>query len=251
MSMTDDEKAVQGIQDKGKRKEAFYTLQRRRDAEHGGNEEYKKVNKKLGFGGIVRGEVKDTLDSLKKSGPIAGMFAAPEFRAAKALGGAAKALMGGKASGMAKRAEGAVEGAYQRLKTPTPVKKALGSGKKALGSGAKKLSSVASKGQKVAGVMPPKPLSGGSTKALPAGKHSEFEAELAKQSKKKMPVKPKTFNRNGSARAEGRQKSDRNHINLTRRDENWHKMNLKSGISEKDSKKAIAESVAKRKKKGD
>jgi len=181
MAMSDDEKAVQGIKDKGKRKAAFYTLQRR-SAEAKGSSESRKIHSKLNLGDEARGFAKDTVDSLKKSGPIAGMFAAPEFRAAKALGGAAKAFMGGK------KGTSLAEGAVQKLRTPTPVKKALG-------SGAKKLGNVANKGQKVAGAMPPKSLSGGSTKrldsigkpkpkALPSGNHNEFEAELSKMSKK-------------------------------------------------------------------
>jgi len=223
MAMSEDEKAVQGIKDKKARKEAYYTRQRQNAS--AGSATQKKIQGKMNFGDSVRGFAKDSMQKIMSSGP----YSIPGGRAASAAeGGAAKALGSG-AANLAKRAGGAIEESVQRLAKPTAVKKALSSGKV-------KLSSSGPQTPKAVAPAKPSAISTGKNRAItnsshpgakagpraigtaPAKKalttsgHSEFNAELAKQSARKLPAKPKTFNRNGTLRAEGRQKSERNPV---------------------------------------
>jgi hypothetical protein len=225
MAMSEDEKAVQGIKDKKARKEAFYTRQRQNAS--AGSATQKKIQSKMNLGDEVRSFAKDSMQKIQSSGP----WSIPGGRAAEAVEGAvgagAKALGKG-ASSLAKRAGGAIEESVQHLRKPTAVKQALGSGKVKLSSSgphtpkavAPAKPSAISSGKnhaitssaKPGAKSGPKAIEGRSPKALGNSGHWQYEKELSKQASKKMPAQPKTFNRNGTPRAEGRQKSTRNPV---------------------------------------
>jgi hypothetical protein len=215
----------EGKGNKAKTKSAFYRLQREHAEESGDQKTTDKIYGKLGKKShnvdssrgdkAILGAAPFLPEAAAGLGEMAAARAAGGL-ARKALGGASKALTSGKTAGVAKRSGGAIEGAVQRLKTPVPVKKALES-KVRLSSGA---TQQAHKAMSVGG---PKAVTGKAPKrldsigkpkpkALGSSGHSEFEAELSKMSKKSVPKNPKTFNRNGSVRAEGRQKSDRSPV---------------------------------------
>ena len=189
----------EGKGNKAKTKSAFYRLQREHAEESGDQKTTDKIYGKLG-------KKSHNVDSSRGDKAILG--AAPflpeavaglgEMAAARAAGGAARKV----GSTLAKRAEEA----SQTLRTPVPVKKALES-KVRLSSGSTQQAGRAIQSPKrLDNIGKPKP------KALGSSGHSEFEAELSKMSKKSTTKNPKTFNRNGSKRAEGRQKSDRNPV---------------------------------------
>jgi hypothetical protein len=265
MARSADEEAVQDIKDPKARKEAYYTRQRQNASV--GSSTAGKISKKLGWGGEARAMGKDLLQSRMASGP----WSIPGGKAAEAVegavGGAAKALGSG-ASRLAKRAGGAIEEEVQRLRTPTPVKRALGKGQVKTSSGihtqkglAPAKPSALSTGHNRAITSSTHPGAKASTgprltgtnssqKALGTSGQWHYEKELGKQagrklpkdtskqeahvarqrakggyadsttgdwihpseSRAKMPAQPKTFNRNGTKRAEGRQKSDRNPV---------------------------------------
>jgi len=203
----------EGKGNKAKTKSAFYRLQREHAEESGDQKTTDKIYGKLG-------KKSHNVDSSRGDKAILG--AAPflpeaaaglgEMAAARAAGGAARKV----GSSLAKRSEGAIEGASQRLKTPVPVKKALES-KLRLSSGSTQQAgrAMSASGPKAVTGKPPKRLDNigkPKPKALGSSGHSEFEAEFSKMSKKSMPKSPKTFNRDGSKRAEGRQKSERNPV---------------------------------------
>jgi hypothetical protein len=231
MARSADEEAVQDIKDPKARKEAYYTRQRQNAKM--GSAEMGKIQGKLNWGDVTRGFAKDQLQKIKASGP----WSIPGGKAAEAVegavGGAAKALGSG-ASKLAKRAGSAIEEEVQHLRTPSPVKKALGKGQVKMNSGGPHTTKA---------VAPAKPsaISTGQNRAITASTHPgakagpraigtspakkalrtsgqwQYEKELAKQSAKKMPAQPKTFNRNGTPRAEGRQKSDRNPVSTRKK----------------------------------
>jgi hypothetical protein len=195
MAMSEDEKAVQSIKDPKARKAAYYTRQRQ-DAS-AGSATQKKIQSKLSWGDAARGFAKDQMQKIKASGP----FSIPGARAEEGAAAGVK-MLGKGVSALAKRGEGAMENAVQTLKKPTPVAKA---GPRLGSSGAPRVRTLDSIGK-------PKAVSGTKTKALTSKGHSDYESELGKQSKKTMPGKPKTFNRDGSKRATGRVKSERNPV---------------------------------------
>lgn len=216
MAQSQDEKDVQSIKDPKARKEAYYTQQRRK-AQATGSPDAAKISKKLGWGGVARGMAKDTVNSAMSRGPLSmpgGEAAEAVEGAGKALGGVARKALGSAGRDLLKRGEGAVEGAYQRLRTPTPVKKALGSSKPALGakSQSRSLSPAEKRSAKAESNNSPKSMQGNQRKALSTSGQWHYEKELGKQAGRKLPKEPKTFNRNGTKRAEGRQKSDRNPV---------------------------------------
>lgn len=209
MAKSEQELAAErmGKGDKAKTKSAFYKLQREHAEESGDQATTDKIYAKLGKKShnvdSDRGN-KAILKGVAEGAALGGLGRFAEFGAAGAKAAAAGGLA--RTANLAKRGEGAIEGAVQKLRTPTPVKKALGSGVRKLESKAKKTLDNVGK----------KAISGNksSQKALPAGKYTDFENELAKMQKKgkNMPKNPKTFNRNGTLRAEGRQKSTRNPV---------------------------------------
>jgi hypothetical protein len=192
----------EGKGNKAKTKSAFYRLQREHAEESGDQKTTDKIYGKLG-------RKSHNVDSSRGDKAILG--AAPFLpEAAAGLGEMAAARAAG---GLARKA---IEGSVQRLKTPVPVKKALES-KIRLSSGSTQQAgrAMSASGPKAVTGKPPKRLDSigkPKPKALGSSGHSEFEAELSRMSKKSVPKSPKTFNRNGSARAEGRQKSDRNPV---------------------------------------
>jgi hypothetical protein len=219
------QKRVSGIKDSGKRKSAYYKLQREQ-AEEGGDQDttdkiYKKLGKKSHNVDSDRGNkailgaapfLPEAVESLGARGA-----ASAAGYAGRAIGGAARKALGSgerAASGLAKRGEGAVEGAYQRLRTPTPVKRALGSSKPALGakSQSRSLSPAEKHNAKAGSNNSPNSMQGNQRKALGTSGQWHYEKELGKQAGRKLPKEPKTFNRNGTKKAEGRQKSDRNPV---------------------------------------
>jgi hypothetical protein len=219
MARSADEEAVQDIKDPKARKEAYYTRQRQNAKV--GSKESGKIASKLGWGGEARALAKDTMSTIKRTGPLSmpgGEGAEAVEGAGRALGGVTrKALSGARdeVGTLAKRAEGAVEGAYQRLRNPTPVKQALGNRKPALGSAksqSKSLSPAEKYSAKKASNNSPKSMQGNQRKALSSSGQWHYEKELGKQAGRKLPKEPKTFNRNGTKRTEGRQKSDRNPV---------------------------------------
>jgi hypothetical protein len=212
MARSADEEAVQGISDKKARKEAYYTRQRQNAKM--GSAEKGKIEGKLNFGDEARGFAKDQYQKVMASGP----WSIPGGKAAEAVegavGGAAKAIGSG-ARGLAKRAGSAIESEVQHLRKPTPVQKALGSRKPALGSAksqSRSMSPTEKASAKAVSGKAPKAMSGKAPKALGTSGQWQYEKELAGQSAKKVPKAPKTFNRNGTKRAEGRQKSTRNPV---------------------------------------
>jgi len=137
MAQSQDEKAVQNIKDPKARKEAYYTQQRRRD-QGTGSKESGKIAGKLGWGGIARGMAKDAVDSAMSRGPLSmpsGEAAGAVEGAGKAIGGVARKAIGSAGRDLVNRGEQAVEGAYQRLRNPTPVKKALSSSQVKMNAG--------------------------------------------------------------------------------------------------------------------
>jgi hypothetical protein len=216
MARSADEEAVQDIKDPKARKEAYYTRQRQNASV--GSSTAGKISKKLGWGGEARAMGKDLLQSRMASGP----WSIPGGKAAEAVegavGGAAKALGSG-ASRLAKRAGGAIEEEVQHLRNPTPVKKALGSSKPALTTVKQSAKGKAAADARRAAGKPDhwfqeksKPQEPSKRKALGTSGQWHYEKELGKQAGRKLPKEPKTFNRNGTKRAEGRQKSDRNPV---------------------------------------
>jgi hypothetical protein len=216
MARSADEEAVQGISDKKARKEAYYTRQRQNAKM--GSAEKGKIEGKLNFGDEARGFAKDQYQKVMASGP----WSIPGGKAAEAVegavGGAAKAIGSG-ARGLAKRAGSAIESEVQHLRTPTPVKKALGSSKPALTTVKQSAKGKAAADARRAAGKPDhwfqeksKPQEPSKRKALGTSGQWQYEKELAGQSAKKVPKAPKTFNRNGTKRAEGRQKSTRNPV---------------------------------------
>ncbi len=217
MARSADEEAVQDIKDPQKRKEAYYTRQRQNAS--AGSSTQKKIQGKLNFGDEVRGFAKDQMQKIKSSGP----YSIPGARTEEAAGGAVKALGSG-ISNLAKRGEGAMEGAVQRLKNPTAVKKALSSNKAKISSNGphtpraiapdKPSAISAAKNHSVTSSSKPgaKAMGSRNQKALGTSGQGEWHAEVSKQAGRKMPSSPKTFNRNGTKRAEGRQKSERNPV---------------------------------------
>jgi hypothetical protein len=243
MAQSQDEKDVQSIKDPKARKEAYYTQQRRR-AQATGSPDAAKISKKLGWGGVARGMAKDTVDSAMSRGPLSmpgGEAAEAVEGAGKALGGVARKALGSAGRDLLKRGEGAVEGAYQRLRNPTPVKQALGNRKPALGSAksqSRSLSPAEKHSAKAESNNSPRSMQGNQRKALSSSGQWHYEKELGKQAGRKLPKEPKTFNRNGTKRAEGRQKSDRNPVSARAKAPNSHaaidKMGKKLGASEKN-----------------
>lgn len=253
MARSADEEAVQDIKDPKKRKEAYYTRQRQNAS--AGSATQKKIQSKMNFGDEVRGFAKDQMGKIQASGP----WSIPGGKAAEAVegavGGAAKALGKG-ARGLAKRAGGAIESEVQHLRTPTPVQKALGSSKPALRSakGQSKALPSSKAGHHADAAKDyadhirsrhhadaakdyadykksnTKAVSGKSQKAIGTSGQWQYEKELAGQSSKKMPSSPKTFNRNGTSRAEGRQKSTRNPSSKTRAQQLEEGFNKQSAV---------------------
>jgi hypothetical protein len=225
MARSADEEAVQGIKDPKARKEAYYTRQRQNAKV--GSDLAGKIAKKENIGDSIRGFAKDNMQKIMASGP----WSIPgEGRAAEAVEGGAKALASGAAK-LGKRAGTAIEESVQRLRTPTPVKKALGKGQVKMNAGgphtpkavAPAKPSAISTGKNRAITSSTHPAAKASTgprltgtnssqKALSSSGHGEWHAEATKQAGRKLPSQPKTFNRNGTKRAEGRQKSDRNPV---------------------------------------
>ena len=274
MAQSQDEKDVQSIKDPKARKEAYYTQQRRK-AQATGSPDAAKISKKLGWGGVARGMAKDTVDSAMSRGPLSmpgGEAAEAVEGAGKALGGVARKALGSAGRDLLKRGEGAVEGAYQRLRNPTPVKRPPGnntstlarktSGKNSsnpnmnMKDSARTTASAKARTNKWtsearAGYAKdaaetaarravntrPKELTSGQ-KSLGSSGQWHYEKELGKQAGRKLPKEPKTFNRNGTKRAEGRQKSDRNPVSARAKAPNSHaaidKMGKKLGASEKN-----------------
>jgi hypothetical protein len=247
MAQSQDEKDVQSIKDPKARKEAYYTQQRRK-AQATGSPDAAKISKKLGWGGVARGMAKDTVDSAMSRGPLSmpgGEAAEAVEGAGKALGGVARKALGSAGRDLLKRGEGAVEGAYQRLRNPTPVKKALGSSNPALTTVKQSAKGKAAADARRAAGKPDhwfqeksKPQEPSKRKALSSSGQWHYEKELGKQAGRKLPKEPKTFNRNGTKRAEGRQKSDRNPVSARAKAPNSHaaidKMGKKLGASEKN-----------------
>jgi hypothetical protein len=217
MARNADEEAVQGIKDTKARKEAYYTRQRQNAS--AGSATQKKIQGKLNWGDEVRGFAKDQMQKIKASGP----YSIPGARTEEGAAAGVKALGAG-VSNLAKRGEGAMEEAVQHLRKPTPVKKALSSSQvktsskgphTEIGKAPAKPSAIsAAKNHSITSSAKPgaKAVGGQARKALGTSGQGEWHAEVAKQSSKKMPSNPKTFNRNGTPRAEGRQKSTRNPV---------------------------------------
>jgi hypothetical protein len=159
----------EGKGNKAKTKSAFYRLQREHAEESGDQKTTDKIYGKLG-------KKSHNVDSSRGDKAILG--AAPflpeaaaglgEMAAARAAGGLARKALGKGGTALAKRAEGA----SQTLRTPTPVKRALTDNSRKLGEVIQKTP------KRLDSIGKPKP------KALSSGGHSEFEAELAKMSKK-------------------------------------------------------------------
>ena len=216
MAQSQDEKDVQSIKDPKARKEAYYTRQRQNAKV--GSKESGKIASKLGWGGEARALAKDTMSTIKRTGPLSmpgGEAAEAVEGAGKVLGGVARKALGSAGRDLLKRGEGAVEGAYQRLRNPTPVKQALGNRKPALGSAksqSRSLSPAEKHSAKAESNNSPRSMQGNQRKALSSSGQWHYEKELGKQAGRKLPKEPKTFNRNGTKRAEGRQKSDRNPV---------------------------------------
>jgi hypothetical protein len=217
MARSADEEAVQGISDKKARKEAYYTRQRQNAKM--GSAEKGKIEGKLNLGDEVRGFAKDQYQKVMAAGP----WSIPGARTEEAAGAGVKALGKG-VSSLAKRGEGAMENAVQTLKKPTPVKKAIGSSKPALTTVKQSVRGKAAADARRAAGKPDhwfqekhqspgaKAVGGKNQKALGTSGQGEWHAEVSKQASRKMPAQPKTFNRNGTKRAEGRQKSTRNPV---------------------------------------
>jgi hypothetical protein len=217
MARSADEEAVQGISDKKARKEAYYTRQRQNAKM--GSAEKGKIEGKLNLGDEVRGFAKDQYQKVMAAGP----WSIPGARTEEAAGAGVKALGKG-VSSLAKRGEGAMEGAVQRLRKPTPVKAKLSSGQvktssngphTEIGRAPAKPSAISTgKNRAITNSTHPgaKAVGGKNQKALGTSGQGEWHAEVSKQASRKMPAQPKTFNRNGTKRAEGRQKSTRNPV---------------------------------------
>lgn len=184
------QKSVQGIKNKEQRKAAYYRLQRQDSEETGNQKQTDKIYSKLG-------KKSHNVDTQKGDKAILGTVAGTlGLRGLGAIGGAAKAAANTiKGSALAKRAGSAIEGIYQDMK---PAAKSIASkSQKAVASGSQKaLNSKSS----------PKAMTGTKQKALPAGNSNEFDGELKRLQSKPAPVakaaKPKTFNRDGSNKAD-------------------------------------------------
>jgi hypothetical protein len=241
------QKRVSGIKDSGKRKSAYYKLQREQAEEGGDQDTTDKIYKKLG-------KASHNVDSDRGNKAILG--AAPFLpEAIEGLGARAAVGAGRMALGAGRRAlagagkkEGGelAEAGVQRLRTPTPVKRPPGnntstlarktSGKNSsnpnmnMKDSARTTASAKARTNKWtsearAGYAKdaaetaarravntrPKELTSGQ-KSLGSSGQWHYEKELGKQAGRKLPKEPKTFNRNGTKRAEGRQKSDRNPV---------------------------------------
>lgn len=190
--------AVQKIKDPGKRKAAYYKLQREHAEESGDQATTDKIYSKLG-------KKSHNVDSTRGDKAILG--AAPfipealaglgEMAAARGALGVGKmiprlgrAAEGGEAGTASKslvprRSSTPPEKSYQHLGRATPVKKALPSNKRALGDSGKAPSvGRKSSSKTLSGKQGSKALTSGSQKALPSGDHKAFDNELAAQTKR-------------------------------------------------------------------
>lgn len=214
MALNEQERAAQriGKGDKAKTKAAYYKLQREHAEESGDQATTDKIYSKLG-------KKSHNVDSSRGDKAILG--AAPflpeaaaglgEMGAARLAAGAARKLIPKAGEAAGKEAGEAVEGSrslvptrntsgppaksYQHLGRATPVKKALPSNKRALGSSKAPSvgSGTTSKGLASKGKV--RAVSGASqqaNKALSTSEHSDYQSELAKQTKRsKIPAKKK------------------------------------------------------------
>lgn len=212
MAQSEQEMAVQRIKDPGKRKAAYYKLQREHAEESGDQATTDKIYSKLG-------KKSHNVDSSRGDKAILGVAPfLPEAAAGLGEMAAARgvAKLGSKLiPRLGKGAEASEAGAsrslipkrstsgppaksYQHLGRATPVKKALPSNKRALGSSKAPSVGSAETSKGLSASRGPKALSGGNQKALSTSGHHDFQGELAAQSKRaKIPAKKKGAVRQG------------------------------------------------------
>jgi hypothetical protein len=198
MAVDEQQKAVQRIKDPGKRKQAYYKLQREHAEESGDQATTDKIYSKLG-------KKSHNVDSARGDKAILG--AAPFIpeaisglgemaaaRGVRALGSKLIPHSGAEAAEEEKGVSSLVPRSspkssppaksYQHLGRATPVKKALPSNRRALGSSkAPRVgSSTTSKG--LSGKSGAKALTGGAQKSIGTSDHHDFQGELEAQTKR-------------------------------------------------------------------
>jgi hypothetical protein len=201
MAQNEQEMAVQGIKDKGKRKAAYYKLQRE-NAEEGGDQAttdkiYSKLGRKSHNVDSARGDkaILGVAPFIPEAAAGLGEMAAA--RGVRALGSKAASMIPRLGKGEAEEAGTASRSlvprrstappakSYQHLGRATPVKKALPSKGRALGS-SKGAPSVGSSttGRALSGRQGAKAVTGGTQKSLSTSDHHDYNGELAAQTKR-------------------------------------------------------------------
>jgi hypothetical protein len=202
MARSEQELAAEriGKGDKAKTKQAYYKLQREHAEESGDQATTDKIYSKLG-------KKSHNVDSARGDKAILGVAPfIPEAAAGIGEMAAARGIraLGSKAASMVPRlgrgeAEEVGEAStsmvprrssvppaksYQHLGRATPVKKALPSNKRALGSSTAPSVGSRTSGTALTGAKGPKALTGGARKSISSSGHSDYNAELGKQTKR-------------------------------------------------------------------